>query len=150
MDSLRLQLDLPPDQVTSLIGKVAPELRQIKAWKNGAPTTLENLRGKWVLLDFWGYWCGPCVGSMPDLMKLHEEFGDKGLVVIAVHDDSVDSVEELDKNLEATKKGLWKGRDLPFLWRWMVAANYPLPTRNDASKARHMPPMACNTGQPRY
>ena len=115
LQSVQLHLDLPPDQLTLLTGKPAPELQQIKAWKNGGPTTLKNLRGKWVVLDFWGYWCGPCVASMPELMKLHDEFGDKGLVVIAVHDDSVDSIEELDKNLENTKKELWKGRDLPFL-----------------------------------
>jgi thiol-disulfide isomerase/thioredoxin len=113
--SLQLHLDLPPDAVTSLAGKPAPELRQIKGWKNGGPTTLEGLRGKWVVLDFWGYWCGPCVGSMPELMELHDEFGDKGLVIIAVHDDSVESIEELDKHLEKTRQGLWKGRDLPFL-----------------------------------
>ena len=115
LQSLELHLDLPPDQLTMLTGKPAPEFRQIKAWKNGGPTTLEQLRGKCVVLDFWGYWCGPCVGSMPELMKLHDEFGDQGLVIVAVHDDSVASIEELDKNLENTKKGIWKGRDLPFL-----------------------------------
>jgi thiol-disulfide isomerase/thioredoxin len=109
-----LHLDLPPDQLTLLTGKPAPALRQIKAWKNGGPVALDQLRGKWVLLDFWGYWCGPCVGSMPALMELYDKYHDKGLVVIGVHDDSVASIDEMDKNLQITRKELWKGRDLPF------------------------------------
>jgi thiol-disulfide isomerase/thioredoxin len=112
---ISLHIDLPPDQLTALRGKAAPELRQIKGWRNGAPTTLEKLRGKWVLLDFWGYWCGPCIGAMPDLMKLHDQFGDKGLVIIAVHDDSVASIDEMNSKLEPIKKELWSGRDIPFL-----------------------------------
>jgi thiol-disulfide isomerase/thioredoxin len=109
-----LHLDLPPDQLTLLTGKPAPALRQIKAWKNGGPMALDQQRGKWVLLDFWGYWCGPCVGSMPELMELYDKYHDKGLVVIGVHDDSVASIADMDKNLEKTRKELWKGRDLPF------------------------------------
>jgi thiol-disulfide isomerase/thioredoxin len=111
---IHLHLDLPADQLTLLTGKQAPALRQIKAWKNGGPVSLDQLRGKWVLLDFWGYWCGPCVGSMPALMDLYDKYHDKGLVIIGVHDDSVASIEEMDKNLEQTRKELWKGRDLPF------------------------------------
>jgi thiol-disulfide isomerase/thioredoxin len=110
-----LHIDLPPDVMASLVGKKAPELQQIKGWKNGKPTTLEKLRGKWVLLDFWGYWCGPCIQAMPELMKLHDEFGDKGLTIVAVHDDSVASIEEMDNNIEQHKKEHWAGRDLPFL-----------------------------------
>jgi thiol-disulfide isomerase/thioredoxin len=115
MTSGSLHLDLPAALLATLAGKQAPELREIKAWKNGGPVTLEQLRGKWIVLDFWGYWCGPFVGSMPELMKLHDDFHDRGLVVIAVHDDSVTSIEEMDKNLQETKKDVWKGRDLPFL-----------------------------------
>src|SRR4029078_4159821 len=54
MQTLQLHLDLSPDRLTILTGKPAPELREIKAWKNGGLTTLEKLRGKWVVLDFWG------------------------------------------------------------------------------------------------
>jgi thiol-disulfide isomerase/thioredoxin len=138
LQSSQLHLDLPPDQTTSLTGKIAPALRQIKSWKNGDPTTLEKLRGKWVVLDFWGYWCGPCVGSMPELMKLHDEFADKGLVIIAVHDDSVASIEELNKNLENTKQELWKGRDLPFLVALDGGGELPIAgTENRVKGATH-------------
>jgi thiol-disulfide isomerase/thioredoxin len=110
----KLQVDLPPHLAPeSLIGQRAPEFRQIKAWKNGGPVRLEDLRGKVVVLDFWGYWCGPCLGSMPRLMALHDKYEDKGLVIIAVHDDSVKSIEEMDAKLEEPKRLAWAGRDLP-------------------------------------
>jgi thiol-disulfide isomerase/thioredoxin len=111
---VKLQLNLEPVASAQLIGHLAPELRAIKEWKNGGPFRLADLRGKVVLLDFWGYWCGPCNGSMPALMKLYDDFKEKGLVVIAVHDDSVSSIAEMDQKLELVRKDLWGGRDLPF------------------------------------
>jgi thiol-disulfide isomerase/thioredoxin len=112
---LSLELDLPATRLAHLIGQPAPELRQIKGWKNGGPVTLKELQGKCILLDFWGYWCGPCVAGMPSLMKLHDVYSKHGLVIIAVHDDSVASVSELDERLAAIRERLWGGRDLPFL-----------------------------------
>ncbi len=115
---LRLQLDLPIDVTTRLVGHPAPELTQIKGWKNGGPVTLADLRGKVVILEFWGYWCGPCVGSMPAMMQLYDETKNKGLVIIAVHDDSLDSIAELDQKLEGLRHKDWpgwNGRNLPFL-----------------------------------
>jgi len=122
---MNLQLDAQPYLTTALVGRPAPELRGIKGWKNGSPVTLAGLRGKVVLLDFWGSWCGPCIGAMPELMKLHDELKDQGLVVVAVHDDSVASVEEMDRKLARARKEVWSGRDLPFL----VALDGGGPTR---------------------
>jgi thiol-disulfide isomerase/thioredoxin len=112
--TLDLHLDLPPAAVTRLAGKPAPELRNIKAWKNTAPLRLADLRGRPVILDFWGYWCNPCCEGMPDLMKLHDELKDRGLVIVAVHDDSAASIEEVDQKLPQIRKELWANRDLPF------------------------------------
>ncbi len=108
-------LDLPAHRLMYLYGQPAPELRQIKGWKNGGTVTLEELRGKVVLLDFWGYWCGPCVAGMPTLMEWHEKYADDGLVIIAVHDDSVESIEVMDEKLARAREKHWAGRDLPFL-----------------------------------
>jgi thiol-disulfide isomerase/thioredoxin len=111
-----LLIDLPPRVLPDqLLGQPAPELRQLKGWKNGGPEKLADLRGKVVLLDFWGYWCGPCVASMPYLMELHDKYRNLGLVVIAIHDDSVDSFSDLDRRLTKARKEFWGGRDLPFL-----------------------------------
>jgi RNA polymerase sigma factor (sigma-70 family) len=108
-------IDLPPTKLATLLGRPAPELQRIKAWKNGGPVRLADLRGKVVVLDFWGYWCGPCLRATPALMALHDQFADLGLVVIAVHDRSVKSIAELDERLASARDQRWFGRDLPFL-----------------------------------
>jgi thiol-disulfide isomerase/thioredoxin len=112
---MNLQIDLNPHRRLELVGAPAPELQNIKGWKNGGPVKLSDLRGKVVLLDFWGYWCGPCIAAMPELMRLHDKFHDRGLAIVAVHDDSVESVTEMDRKLETARKEAWGGRDLPFL-----------------------------------
>ena len=52
---------------------------------------------------------------MPELMALHEKCKDQGLVVIAVHDDSVADIDEMKAKLEKPKAAIWGGKDLPFL-----------------------------------
>jgi cytochrome c biogenesis protein CcmG, thiol:disulfide interchange protein DsbE len=54
-------------------------------WSNTTPIDWPDLRGKVVLLDFWGVWCRPCVNAIPELRKLYREHQDDGLVVIGVH-----------------------------------------------------------------
>ena len=48
---------------------------------------LARWRGKVVLLDFWASWCGPCRSSFPWMSAMLDEFGDQGLVVVAVNVD---------------------------------------------------------------
>lgn len=115
---IKLTLSLSAKKFALLMGHPAPELRDIAAWKNGPPLKMTDLRGKCVILEFWGYWCGPCVYRMPETFKLYDQYGKQGLAVIAVHVDvtaaNIDSVEKLDEKLTDTRKKLWKGRDLPF------------------------------------
>lgn len=127
IEPLKLDLDLIPTRLMHLIGRPAPELNSIKAWKNGGPTTLADLRGKVVILDFWGYWCGPCIHSMPHLMELHDRHKDKGLVIVAVHDDSVESIEKMDALLANAREQVWEGRDLPFLIALDGGREMPIP-----------------------
>lgn len=51
----------------------------------GKTITLSELRGKIVLLDFWGAWCGPCRKKLPDTQKVYDKFKGQGLVVIGIH-----------------------------------------------------------------
>lgn len=65
----------------------APDLRQVDV--AGLKKGLESFRGKVVLVNFWATWCPPCVAEFPDLVKLHNAYENKGLVVMSV------SVDEL-------------------------------------------------------
>jgi thiol-disulfide isomerase/thioredoxin len=47
----------------------------------GAQHSLATYRGKYVLLDFWGHWCGPCIKSMPQLRALHAQYADKMAII---------------------------------------------------------------------
>ncbi|MCB1246512.1 MAG: redoxin domain-containing protein, partial [Acidimicrobiia bacterium] len=78
-----------PDTTTSvpsLAGTVdAPEFPVGLDWINTAePLTLNDLRGKVVVLDFWTYGCINCIHVIPDFQRLETEFADE-LVVIGVH-----------------------------------------------------------------
>ena len=57
---------------------------------DGTWVNLKSLRGKTVLLDFWATWCGPCLRAMPHLQKLHEEFGDQGLVIVGINAETAE------------------------------------------------------------
>ena len=80
-------IQLPATRLALLAGQPAPELQEVAAWKNSGPVKLADLRGKAVILEFWGYWCGPCVGRMPGLFALYDKYQGKGLVIIGIHQD---------------------------------------------------------------
>ena len=52
-----------------------------------ASLSLDSLRGKVVLVDFWASWCDPCRKSFPWLSSLQEQYGDEGLVVVGINLD---------------------------------------------------------------
>lgn len=66
-------------------GPKAPELIPGGAWFNSEPLTLEGLKGKVVIIDFWTYSCINCQRTMPYLRKWWEIYRNKGLVIIGVH-----------------------------------------------------------------
>lgn len=58
----------------------------------GRQWTLQDLRGKVVLVNFWATWCPPCRKEMPDLDALYHEFAPKGLVILAISDEDAAKV----------------------------------------------------------
>lgn len=71
---------------------------------DGKPVTLSSLRGKWVVLDFWGTWCGWCIKGIPDMKKYEEKYRKRCTFV------SIDCNETPDK----WKAGLEK-YEMPWL-----------------------------------
>ncbi len=64
---------------------VAPDFRGISVWFNSEPLTLQQLRGRVVIVDFWTYSCVNCLRTLPFLQHWHETYGDRGLVIVGVH-----------------------------------------------------------------
>ncbi len=68
------------------MGQVAPELDFPNP--DGKVITLESLRGKYVLVDFWASWCGPCRRENPTVVRLYNKYKDKGFDVYSVSLDN--------------------------------------------------------------
>jgi thiol-disulfide isomerase/thioredoxin len=66
--------------IAALKGKPMPKFKMTDL--NGKVHTNASLKGKVVLLDFWGTWCGPCKMASPTMQALHKKYASKGLVVI--------------------------------------------------------------------
>ena len=85
------------------IGNLAPEFGGIDAWINGGPHTMEELRGKVVLIDFWTYTCINCIRTYPFLKQWHSRYADDGLVIVGVHAPEFEFEKDYDNVVEATK-----------------------------------------------
>jgi len=84
-----------PSQGTQ-VGDLAPDFQLLNL--DQEPVSLNNLRGKPVVLNFWATWCGPCVSEMPYLQEIYEEYSSQGLVLLAVNKaESQSRVEEFQQ-----------------------------------------------------
>ncbi|MHC4519883.1 MAG: TlpA disulfide reductase family protein [Planctomycetota bacterium] len=107
-------VDLQSTRLAELFDKPAPALDSVASWRGPKPRSLRVLRGNVVVLVFWGSWSRPCLKTMPQLIELHDLYYDKGLSVIAVHDNSLAAVQELETKLIEARSLYWARRDLPF------------------------------------
>jgi len=64
-------------------GSVAPDFTLTDL--DGKSVSLSAYKGKPVFLNFWASWCGPCQDELPDVEKIHQEYQEKGLVVLTVN-----------------------------------------------------------------
>ena len=103
------------------IGKKAPGFTQNDP--DGNPVSLSDFQGKYVLLDFWASWCGPCRQENPNLVKAYAAYKDKGFEILGVSLDNKDGKEAWVNAIE--KDGLtWTQVSDLNSWNNEVARSY--------------------------
>lgn len=89
---------------TTVKGEKAPEFVGITNWINSKPLTLQDLKGKVVLVDFWTYSCINCIRTLPYLTSLYDKYHDKGLIIVGVHTPEFAFEKDSDNVLKATQR----------------------------------------------
>ena len=74
------------DPMSELVGKVVPDFSATAL--DGKPISLQQYRGKVILLDFWGIWCGFCLAEMPNVKRVYNTYKDQGFDIIGVNLDT--------------------------------------------------------------
>src|SRR3990167_8203000 len=82
----QIEMPFPKASDTSLpVITKAPDFVGIENWLNSDSLTIESLRGKVVLIDFWTYTCINCIRTLPYVTSWYEKYKDKNFIVVGVH-----------------------------------------------------------------
>ncbi len=107
------------DPMSELVGQVVPDFSA--AALDGKPISLQDYRGKVVLLDFWAVWCGPCLGEMPNVKRVYNTYKDQGFDIIGV---SLDTDEARLRNYLKKNNILWRQIFSGQKWNSPLAKQY--------------------------
>lgn len=80
-----IKIKAQPVKLDLAIEATVPGLKGAVQWLNSPPLTMEQLKGKVVLIDFWTFGCINCLHTLPHVKEWAAKYADKGLVVIGVH-----------------------------------------------------------------
>ena len=86
------------------VGKTVPDINSMNTY-TGKKFDLSSLRGKYVVLDFWGTWCGPCISGMPKMKEYLDTYQSK-LEIVGVASES-DNGERWKKFLDGKPQYQW-------------------------------------------
>ncbi len=110
-------IDLAASKIAKLKGKEAPILLATDARGVTKNTQISDYKGKWVALEFWGYWCGPCVArALPRMMEIYDDHPDERdkYVILTVHAPDTKTFPDLDQKVRPVVRDTWAGRMIPF------------------------------------
>jgi thiol-disulfide isomerase/thioredoxin len=71
----------------------------------GGKTKLEDFKGKYVYIDVWATWCGPCIGEIPSLKKVEEKYHDKNIAFVSISIDKQKDVEKWKSMVKSKELG---------------------------------------------
>jgi len=103
------------------LGAVAPDFTQNDV--NGNPVSLSSFRGKYVLIDFWASWCGPCRQENPNVVKAYNKFKSKNFTILGVSLDKADAKDNWIAAIKTDSLTWTQVSDLNF-WNNKVAILY--------------------------
>jgi thiol-disulfide isomerase/thioredoxin len=143
-------LSAQEDDALLTIGSKAPAL-DVEHWvQNGngkfkPVTKFES--GKVYVVEFWATWCGPCIASMPHLAETQKEYAEKGVQLVSISDEDLETVETfLKREIAGAGEGEEK-KDAPKTYRELTSA-YCLTTDPDGSSQKDYMEAAKQNGIP--